>query len=185
MLWSYALNLTYKRCVPVWLLQPVVFYIINWKFCFCFRHFNLNSPMSTGNWADCTAIFQACFHFLPLYLACPTVSFSDLLLFSFIFPQILFPDFFSFYNLILKQRKKPVSEPLVQSDSLYMHTVLSISNYCSEGNTQAAGRSRSCLAGMGRKGLELWYSCPTPAGDIWKMISCPSDFLCLSWGSCL
>lgn len=50
MLWSYAVHLTYKGDVPVWLLQPVVFCIINWKFCFCFRHFNLNSPwaLETG-----------------------------------------------------------------------------------------------------------------------------------------
>jgi len=72
--------------------------------------------MSTGNWADCTDIFQACVHFLPLYLACPTAALFDLLLFSFTSPEILFPDIFSFCNLILKNTVKPVSCPLVQSD---------------------------------------------------------------------
>lgn len=57
--------------------------------------------MSIGNWADQTDIFQACVHFLPVYLACPTASLLDLLLF--LFAEILFPDIFSFYHLILKK----------------------------------------------------------------------------------
>lgn len=73
--------------------------------------------MSTGNWADRTDIFQACVNFLPLYLACPTASLFDRLLFSFTSPEILFADIFSFYNLVLKKKPvRPLSYPLVQSD---------------------------------------------------------------------
>lgn len=128
MLWSYVLNLTHKRCVPVWLLQPVVFCIINWKFCFCFRHINLNSPMSTGNWADRRDIFQACVKFLPPYLACSIASLFDLLLFSLASPEIV-----SFYNLILKKQPNLSHAPLY---NLTFNIFVQISHLqsCSEGN---------------------------------------------------
>lgn len=58
--------------------------------------------MSTGNRADQTDIFQGCVNFFPLYFACPTASLLDLLLF--LFAEILFPDIFSFYHLILKKK---------------------------------------------------------------------------------
>lgn len=75
MLWSYAVHLTYKGDVPVWLLQPVVFCIINWKFCFCFRHFNLNSP-----WALETGLTRQIFS-RPVLISFHCILLVQLLLF--------------------------------------------------------------------------------------------------------
>lgn len=118
MLWSYVMNLTYKGDVPVWLLQTVVFCIINWKFCFCFRHFDPKSP-----WALDIGLTRQIFS-RPVFISFPCILLVQLLLFlifcCFLFAEILFPDIFSFYHLILKNKQtttvKPVLCPLVQSD---------------------------------------------------------------------
>lgn len=174
MLWSYALNLTYKRCVPVWLLQLVVFCVINWKFCFCFRHFNLDFPMSIGNWADHTDIFQACVHFLPLDLACPSTSFFDLLLFSVTSPEILFPDIFSFY------RQSNLShDPLY---SLTFNICVQISHFqsCSEGNSSRGSVVWRPSSQHREKEPGAPFQLTYPASNLQKMIL---YFACLSWGS--
>lgn len=190
MLWSYALNLTYKRCVPVWLLQPVVFCVINWKFCFCFRHFNLNSPMSTGNWADRTDIFQACVNFLPLYLACPTASLFDLLLFSFTSPEILFPDIFSFYNLVLKKTSQTsLIPPCTVWLLIYVYRSLTSKGVQRE-TLQEAARSRGHPASTGRRRLELCSSWATPQATSRKWFctlltphACLEGLFCKSLGT--
>lgn len=117
--------------------------------------------MSPGNWADQTDIFQACVHFLPLYLPCLTASLLDILLF--LSAKILFPDIFSFSHLILKNKQtttvKPVSCPLVW---LLIFVCRALTSKAVEKETlPEATRSRSCPTSLGSRRLELpssWLS---------------------------
>lgn len=99
--------------------------------------------MSPGNWADQTDIFQACVHFLPLYLACPIASLLDLLLF--LFAEILFPDIFSFYHLILKKTPTKQQQSSLCHAPLYSLTFnICVQSFdfqsCSKGNSSRGSK---------------------------------------------
>lgn len=118
--------------------------------------------MSTGNRAYQTDIFQGCVNFFPLYFACPTASLLDLLLF--LFAEILFPDIFSFYHLILKKKnpKTPQQSNLPHAPlySLTFNICVQSSDFqsCSEGNSS---RGSEVQGQPGEQRLEFPSSSPS------------------------
>lgn len=141
--------------------------------------------MSTGNWADQTDIFQACVHFLPVYLACPTAYLLDLLLF--LFAEILFPDIFSFYHLILKKKNKPQHSNLSHASlySLTFNICVQSSDFqsCSEGNSSRGSVVQRPPRQPGEQEAGAPVQLTFPPRDCYKMILCPSDSACLAPGS--
>lgn len=113
--------------------------------------------MSTGNWADRTDIFQACVNFLPLYLACPTAALFDRLLFSFSSPEILFPDIFSFYNLVLKKTQSDLSHTPLYSLTFNICVQISHFQRCTEGNFKRQCGPEAVQPARGEGG---WTSVP-------------------------
>lgn len=142
MLWSYAVHLTYKGDVPVWLLQPVVFCIINWKFCFCFRHFNLNSPwaLETGLtrqiFSRAVLISFHCILLVQLLLFLISCYFCSLKFFSLTF-------LVSIIWYLKKNPKTPQQSNLPHAPlySLTFNICVQSSDFqsCSEGNSSRGG----------------------------------------------